>query len=86
VADGNGEIAFNIAGGLHHAMSQGLPVLLRERSCDWNQETFKAGKRVAYIDIDAHHGDGVQKAFYDTDQVLTVSLHETGIRSFQERF
>jgi acetoin utilization protein AcuC len=36
------------------------------------------GKRVAYIDIDAHHGDGVQKAFYETNQVLTISLHESG--------
>jgi acetoin utilization protein AcuC len=36
------------------------------------------GKRVAYIDIDAHHGDGVQKAFNQTDQVLTISLHESG--------
>ena len=36
------------------------------------------GMRVAYVDIDAHHGDGVQAAFYETDQVLTISLHETG--------
>jgi acetoin utilization protein AcuC len=36
------------------------------------------GMKVAYVDIDAHHGDGVQAAFYDTDQVLTISLHETG--------
>ncbi len=36
------------------------------------------GKRVAYIDIDAHHGDGVQRAFYGTNRVLTISLHETG--------
>jgi acetoin utilization protein AcuC len=34
--------------------------------------------RVAYIDIDAHHGDGVQNAFYGSNQVLTVSLHESG--------
>jgi acetoin utilization protein AcuC len=40
------------------------------------------GKRVAYIDIDAHHGDGVQKAFYGTNQVLTISLHETGYTLF----
>jgi acetoin utilization protein AcuC len=40
------------------------------------------GRRVAYIDIDAHHGDGVQEAFYNTDRVLTVSLHETGRRLF----
>ena len=36
------------------------------------------GARVAYVDIDAHHGDGVQHAFYDTDAVLTISLHESG--------
>ena len=36
------------------------------------------GLKVVYVDIDAHHGDGVQAAFYDTDQVLTISLHETG--------
>jgi acetoin utilization protein AcuC len=40
------------------------------------------GKRVAYIDIDAHHGDGVQKAFYETNQVLTISLHESGSTLF----
>ena len=36
------------------------------------------GMRVAYVDIDAHHGDGVQAAFYESDQVLTISLHESG--------
>jgi acetoin utilization protein AcuC len=36
------------------------------------------GFKVAYVDIDVHHGDGVQYAFYDTDAVLTVSLHESG--------
>ncbi|GAG42732.1 unnamed protein product, partial [marine sediment metagenome] len=36
------------------------------------------GKRVAYIDIDAHHGDGVQRAFYETNRVMTISLHESG--------
>jgi acetoin utilization protein AcuC len=79
VAEGKGEIAFNIAGGLHHAM--------RARAsgfCYINDPVIgimrllKLGKRVVYIDIDAHHGDGVQKAFYETDQVLTISLHETG--------
>jgi acetoin utilization protein AcuC len=79
VANGEGEVAFNIAGGLHHAM--------RSRAsgfCYINDpvigilKLLNQGKRVAYIDIDAHHGDGVQKAFYHTDQVLTISLHETG--------
>ena len=36
------------------------------------------GMKVAYVDIDAHHGDGVQAAFYDTDRVLTISLHQFG--------
>jgi acetoin utilization protein AcuC len=83
VAEGKGEIAFNIAGGLHHAM--------RARAsgfCYINDPVIgimklvKSGKRVAYIDIDAHHGDGVQKAFYETNQVLTISLHETGYTLF----
>ena len=33
---------------------------------------------MVYIDVDVHHGDGVQNAFYDTDQVLTISLHQDG--------
>jgi acetoin utilization protein AcuC len=79
VAKGEGNIAFNIAGGLHHAM--------RSRAsgfCYINDpvigilKLLNQGRRVAYIDIDAHHGDGVQAAFYQTNQVLTISLHETG--------
>ena len=42
------------------------------------QRLLKEGLRVAYVDIDCHHGDGVQFAFYETDQVLTISLHESG--------
>jgi acetoin utilization protein AcuC len=71
--------SFNGAGGLHHAM--------RTRAsgfCIYNDPAIACGLladrglKVAYVDIDAHHGDGVQAAFYDTDQVLTISLHETG--------
>jgi acetoin utilization protein AcuC len=39
---------------------------------------LQRGQKVAYVDIDVHHGDGVQDAFYDTDRVLTISLHESG--------
>jgi acetoin utilization protein AcuC len=83
VASGKGKVAFNIAGGLHHAQ--------RSRAsgfCYVNDPVIgilrllEKGKRVAYIDIDAHHGDGVQNAFYQTDQVLTISLHETGYALF----
>lgn len=39
---------------------------------------LEKGQKVAYVDIDVHHGDGVQDAFYETDRVLTISLHESG--------
>ena len=83
VADGEADRAFHFAGGLHHAMpgrASGfcyvndavLAIMhLRER-----------GFRVAYVDIDAHHGDGVQFAFYQDPNVLTISTHERGDRLF----
>lgn len=72
-------IAFNIAGGLHHAhdnQASGFcyvndPVL-------GIMTLLKAGGRVLYIDVDAHHGDGVQWAFYHDNRVLTVSFHQHG--------
>jgi len=72
-------IAFNISGGLHHALASRAsgfcyindPVIVIS-------SLLKKGRRVAYIDIDAHHGDGVQEAFYGADKVLTISLHESG--------
>lgn len=79
VDSGEASIAFNISGGLHHALASRAsgfcyindPVILISF-------LLKRGRRVAYIDIDAHHGDGVQDAFYRTDKVLTISLHESG--------
>ena len=71
--------AFSIAGGLHHAMpgyAYGF--------CVFNDPVIainallERGLKVAYIDIDCHHGDGVQLAYYDTDAVLTISVHESG--------
>lgn len=73
--------AFSVAGGLHHAH--------RDRSagfCIYNdcaiaiERAVRAnpGLKVAYVDIDVHHGDGVQEAFYDRPDVLTVSVHESG--------
>ncbi len=79
VDSGEVRTAFNISGGLHHALASSAsgfcyindPVVLISR-------LLGKGRRVAYIDIDAHHADGVQEAFYLTDQVLTISLHESG--------
>ena len=42
------------------------------------QKLLEHNLRVAYVDVDAHHGDGVQDAFYADPRVLTISLHETG--------
>jgi acetoin utilization protein AcuC len=79
VARGEVKTAFNIAGGLHHAhraRASGFcyindPVILIK-------ELIALGKKVLYIDIDVHHGDGVQWAFYEMDQVMTISFHQDG--------
>ncbi len=75
-----GRMAFNPAGGMHHARpdhAQGF--------CYFNDLVLaivrlrRSGWRVLYVDIDAHHGDGVEAAFSDDDQVFTLSLHmDTG--------
>lgn len=83
VDSGEADIAFNITGGLHHAMPSRASGF-----CYINDAVLailsltKKGRKVAYIDVDAHHADGVQNAFYNTDQVLTVSIHETGAMLF----
>jgi acetoin utilization protein AcuC len=77
------DIVFNPAGGWHHAHSARASGFsyLNDAVIAINS-MLKRGKRIVYLDIDAHHGDGVQEAFYATDQVLTVSLHESGIYFF----
>lgn len=77
------DAAFNLAGGWHHAhraRASGFSYINDAvLAINW---LVARGRRVVYLDIDAHHGDGVQESFYDTDQVLTVSLHESGIYFF----
>lgn len=75
--------AFNPLGGWHHAQKSRASGFsyLNDATVAINHLLAK-GMRVAYLDIDAHHGDGVQSAFYDTDRVLTVSLHESGVYFF----
>ncbi len=76
---GEASCAFNISGGLHHAMpARASGFCYVNDAAVIIRLLVAAGRRVAYVDIDAHHGDGVQAAFYDTDRVLTISLHETG--------
>ncbi|MDA8093064.1 MAG: acetoin utilization protein AcuC [Betaproteobacteria bacterium] len=72
----NGRIAFNPAGGMHHARANQA-----RGFCYFNDPVLailrlrQAGLRVLYVDIDAHHGDGVESAFWRDDSVLTLSLH-----------
>ncbi|REF37076.1 acetoin utilization protein AcuC [Thermasporomyces composti] len=79
VWEGTSLHAANIAGGLHHAMPA-----MASGFCVYNDPAaairwlLDAGcPRVAYIDLDVHHGDGVQEIFYDDPRVLTISLHES---------
>ena len=80
VLQGKSRHALNLGGGLHHGF--------RGRAsgfCIYNDSSVairyiqeKYGLRVLYVDTDAHHGDGVQWAFYDDSNVCTLSIHETG--------
>jgi histone deacetylase 1/2 len=73
------DIAINWSGGLHHAKK-----MEASGFCYVNDivlailELLKYHPRVLYIDIDIHHGDGVEEAFYTTDRVMTVSFHKFG--------
>jgi acetoin utilization protein AcuC len=76
---GSAEHGASIAGGLHHAMRGNASGF-----CIYNDPAIAiawllgaGAERIAYVDIDVHHGDGVQAAFYDDPRVLTISLHES---------
>lgn len=73
--------AFNPAGGMHHAQRDRASGFCVYNDCAIAIEKAVRshdGLRVAYIDIDAHHGDGVERAFFDRADVLTASVHESG--------
>ncbi len=80
VLNGNYQHALNLGGGLHHGFKRKASGF-----CIYNDGAVaikyirkKFNLKVLYIDTDAHHGDGVQEAFYDDPNVCTVSIHETG--------
>ncbi|HYI22298.1 MAG TPA: acetoin utilization protein AcuC [Candidatus Limnocylindrales bacterium] len=80
---GEAEHAFNPGGGLHHAMAARASGF-----CIYNDVALgvararDAGHRVLYVDLDVHHGDGTQALFWDDPEVLTFSIHETGMALF----
>ena len=83
VAGGEVDRAFHFAGGLHHAMPGRASGFCYVNDAVLAIMNLRGrGLRVAYVDIDAHHGDGVQFAFYDDPTVLTISTHERGDRLF----
>ncbi|MFC1676244.1 acetoin utilization protein AcuC [Planctomycetota bacterium] len=79
ILSGKADVVFNPSGGLHHAGPENASgfcyindpaigcILLAEKQ-----------KRVLYLDIDVHHGDGVEKAFRDRNDVMTISFHQSG--------
>ena len=77
--NGSADAVFHPAGGGHH----GTPART-SGFCIFNdvviaiKKLLEHGLQVAYVDVDAHHGDGVQDAFYSDPRVLTISLHESG--------
>ena len=80
VASGEAQRSANFSGGLHHAAharASGFCVY-NDLAVGIRRAVDRHGLRVAYIDLDAHHGDGVQWLFYDEPRVLTISLHESG--------
>jgi acetoin utilization protein AcuC len=84
VWSGRARHGLNLAGGMHHAKS--------DRACGfcvYNDAALairalldEGAQRVAYVDIDVHHGDGVEEIFWDEPRVLAISLHESGLSLF----
>ncbi|MHC4483033.1 MAG: arginase family protein, partial [Planctomycetota bacterium] len=78
ILSGSAEVGFNPSGGFHHAGPERASGF-----CYINDVALacivlaEAGKRVLYLDVDVHHGDGVAYGFYDRRDVMTISLHET---------
>ena len=79
VVEGRAQHGINLTGGLHHAMPERVAGF-----CTYNDLAVAIAwlldqglERVAYIDVDVHHGDGVQAAFWNDPRVLTISIHES---------
>ena len=77
ILDGQASIVFNPSGGYHHAAPDRAAGFCYINDVALACELFaQAGKKVLYLDVDVHHGDGVAFGFYDRRDVMTISLHE----------
>jgi Deacetylases, including yeast histone deacetylase and acetoin utilization protein len=80
---GEADIVFNLSGGFHHAGPDSASGFCFINDVVLGSSILAdAGKRVLILDVDAHHGDGVQNAFYTRMDVTTISLHESGYTLF----
>lgn len=84
VWEGRAPRAVNLSGGLHHAFADSMSGF-----CMYNDAAIairwlldNGAQRVVYLDLDAHHGDGVEKIFWEDPNVLTISVHESGLYLF----
>lgn len=80
IASGEADTTFSAVGGLHHggyAHAEGF-CYINDIAIAIKRLLKRGFKKILYVDIDAHHGNGVQDAFYDTDQVLFISVHQNG--------
>lgn len=84
VWEGRYDRAVNLAGGLHHAMHENQAgfCMLNDAAAAIHYLLDHGATRVAYVDLDAHHGDGVEQMFWDDPRVLTISIHESGLFLF----
>jgi acetoin utilization protein AcuC len=83
VVAGRSGIAFHTGGGFHHAHhAKAAGFCYANDIAVAISEQVEQGQRVLYLDVDAHHGDGVQEAFYDSDRVVTISIHESPAHLF----
>jgi acetoin utilization protein AcuC len=80
IAQGKADIAMNVNGGLHHAKpayAEGF-CYVNDIAVAIHAFLAQGYDRILYVDIDAHHGNGVQDAFYNNNKVLFLSLHQSG--------
>ena len=81
IGDDNFDHVFNFGGGLHHAFrakAHGFCIFNDVSLAIQKIRLNNPDKKIMYLDIDAHHGDGVQQAFYEDSNVLTLSIHQDG--------
>ncbi|MCF7955028.1 MAG: acetoin utilization protein AcuC [Phycisphaerae bacterium] len=79
ILDGKARVAFNPSGGFHHAHKYSAAGFCYINDVAMGCQTLTdGGMRVLFLDIDVHHTDGVQEAFYDRNDVMTISLHQDG--------